>query len=185
MSEWTSLGWAQLLVAGLTPVAVVAIGWWVARATKRLEHAQWSNRTLIERRLVLHDELAPGLNDLYCFFMCRGHFREITPRDAVSIKRDLDKTFYVNRFLFSESVFTAYERWSEVCFQHDARVAHDAPLRASAERQRVERGESWDPAWSDCFVTDSGDVTELPQIADAYTELMRALADDVGVTSVS
>jgi hypothetical protein len=44
--------------------------------------------------------MAPKLNDLFCFFLCVGHFQEVTPPEALQRKRELDKTFFANAPLF-------------------------------------------------------------------------------------
>jgi hypothetical protein len=72
-SEWTSLEIVKLLAAFLTPVFLFVLGVMVTRAARRVESAQWASRKLIERRLELHQKLAPLLNDLLCFFTWRGH----------------------------------------------------------------------------------------------------------------
>ena len=96
-------------------------------------------------------------------------------------KRDLDKTFFVNRFLFSEHVGEAYDAWNDLCFKHFARTGRDAPIRASAQRQRLERGEAWDAAWECCFVEDGQDVSAPALVRSGYRDLMHALAEDIGV----
>ena len=82
-TAWNSLEVVKLVVAAATPVLVLLLGVVVSRAARRLEEAQWANRTLIERRLELYDEMAERLNDLYCFFGLFGNFREVEPPVAV------------------------------------------------------------------------------------------------------
>lgn len=74
---WSSLEIVKLAVAACTP----------------FERAQWTNQKLIERRIAVFDEMAPLLNDLFCFFRFVGDFRAITPPEAVSRKRSLDRGF--------------------------------------------------------------------------------------------
>ncbi|MDP8929448.1 MAG: hypothetical protein M3O70_12990, partial [Actinomycetota bacterium] len=69
---WTSLEVAKLIVAALTPVLIFALGVVVTRAARRVEDAQWANRTIIGKRLDVYSELAPSLNDIYCFFTMVG-----------------------------------------------------------------------------------------------------------------
>lgn len=88
-SPWNSYAVASLVVAFLTPLLLFSLGLVVTRAARRIENAQWASRKLIERRLELHKEMAPVLNDVYCFFTTRGHFREITPPAVLEKKRQL------------------------------------------------------------------------------------------------
>ena len=73
-SAWNSLEVTKLIVAALTPLAVL-LGIWVARATRRLEASQWVNQKLIEKRINLLEEILPRLNDLYCYFEWIGNWK--------------------------------------------------------------------------------------------------------------
>ena len=42
--SWTSLEVVKLVVSALIPIAVVGVGYMVARATSRLESVQWATR---------------------------------------------------------------------------------------------------------------------------------------------
>jgi hypothetical protein len=64
-------------------------------------------QTVVTRRLDIFGQLAPGLNQLLCFATFAGGWKEIQPRQAIAIKRQLDETMYSNRVLFSEQLFEA------------------------------------------------------------------------------
>lgn len=178
---WNGLEIVKLVVAVLTPLIVFGLGWIVNRSLKRVEEAQWASRTLIERRLRLFDEMAGSLNDLYCFFICVGDFRNMTPPVTVARKRTLDKLFHTNRALMSEEFARRYEAFIDACFQVNVAVATRARLRADVSRQRAERGGDWVMAWRDCFVERCADVVANDVVSECYHRLMAAFADDVGV----
>lgn len=138
-AEWNSLEVARLAVSLLTPLFVLGLGLIVNRASRRLEQAQWANRQLIERRLNLYDLMTPRLNDLFCFFTLVRDYRSIEPPAAIAAKRTLDKTFYVNRFLFTPAFSAAYDSFMEVCFQTYTGIGEPAKLRSTIELQRAER----------------------------------------------
>ena len=56
---WNSLEVAKLLVSALTPLAVLTFGFWINRRLKRVEHLQWASQKVIEKRLVVFDQVAP------------------------------------------------------------------------------------------------------------------------------
>jgi hypothetical protein len=177
---WSSLEIAKLAVAAATPIVVILIGVVVSRAARRVEQAQWANRKLVERRLELYDDMARLLNDLYCFFMVVGHFREIAPPDAVRRKRELDRIFYVNEYLMGARFGELYREFVNACFDMYTGFAQDAKLRASVAAQRTERRE-WDGAWDGCFVADPTEVTAPDEVARRYRALMLCFADLIGV----
>lgn len=181
-SEWTSLEIVKLLVAFLTPVFLFVLGVMVTRAARRVESAQWASRKLIERRLELHQKLAPLLNDLLCFFTWRGHFREIAPPRAIAIKRELDKTVYANQQLFSEEFAAHYKAFLQLLFYHWRGVGKDAELRVSKTKLRAERGEDtkWEPEWDRLFVAES-QASDPVSVVHAYERLMDHFADELGV----
>jgi hypothetical protein len=181
-AEWTSLEIVKLVVAASTPLLVFALGIIVTRAARRLEDAQWASRKLIERRLELYDEMAPLLNDLLCFLTLRGHFRDISPREALDTKRRADQLFFVGRHLMEDDFGEYYLTFIDACFKHYVGTGRDALLRASVEQQRLERGAvAWDDAWTDMYVADPADVMHPLDVVAAYDALMRSFSDQLGV----
>lgn len=160
------------------------LGFIVTRAARRIENAQWASRKIIERRLELHKEMAPILNDVYCFFTTRGHFREITPPDALEKKRQLDKLFHTNRNLFGPEFQEAYYDFMRSCFIEYSRLPEDAHLNAQSAWMREQRSyKGWDPEWDDRFVKMT--TAESKETAEkqkrTYETLMSAFASDLGV----
>ena len=178
---WTSLEVAQLAVAVLTPVLLLLLGLLVARRTKNLDLAHWLNQQLIERRLEVHDDMAPKLNDLYCLFRCRGHFRDIDPPAAIARKRALDKKFHVNRALFTTEFQGAYHSFMDACFLMDAALGEDAKLKLDGEWLKDERGEdlTWGSEWDDRFAAD--EALEPEEFDRRYDALVAGFAREFGV----
>ncbi len=145
--EWT-LEVAKLLVAASIPVILFVLGARITRATRKLEDAQWasrkaiedaqwSNRKLIEHRLDLYEQMAPKLNDLFVFFALVGHFKSVTPTDALRSKRELDQTFYAHEHLFSTQFARGYHAFIGACFEPYTAVSHDAKFRT--DHQKADR----------------------------------------------
>jgi hypothetical protein len=178
-SAWNSLEVAKLVVSALTPIVLFGLGFIVSRAGQRVELARWSRQKVIERRLELFNEMGPDLNDLFCFFLQRGHFRDITPPDAIGRKRRLDRIFHSNRPLFSLAFADRYQAFLDSCFATFTGAGEPAKLRASADEQRRQRGaDGWDPRWEAMFV-ESGMAAD--EIARSYDALMNAFAYELDV----
>jgi hypothetical protein len=176
-AEWNSLEIDKLAVGALTPIFLFVLGYMVTRAARRVEEAQWASRKLIERRLELHEEMAPKLNDLFCFFALVGHFREVTPPEAIERKRELDRTFHAYAPLFSPEFRDRYQDFLDVLFVPFTGAGQPAKLRASLEAQKRERG-TWKSKWDAMFAP--GEESAPDEVAAAYDDLMDALASDVG-----
>ncbi len=180
--SWNSVQIVTLVVEALTPITVVALGVLFTRASRRIEQVQWANQTVVTRRLDVFDKLAPGLNQLLCFATFVGSWKEIDPRKAIAIKRDLDQTMYANKVLFSDELFAAYHRFMSVLFAMFSTTGADAKVRAPIESDWGSRRDLrwWDDAMSDLFSDDAADVKE---IQDAYDELSQQFRADLYVTS--
>jgi hypothetical protein len=181
-SSWTSLQIATLAVEALTPVTVAGLGVLVARTSRRIEQVQWANQTVVTRRLDIFAQLAPGLNQLLCFATFVGGWKEIQPRQAIAIKRNLDEAMYANRVLFSGQLFTAYHQFMTTLFAMYATTDADAHLRAPIESQWGNRRNM--PWWEDSMAAlfSTGDPASIDDIQAAYNQLARRFRADLYVT---
>lgn len=186
-STWTSLEISKLVVGALTPIAVAGIGWWLTRVGRRIEEAQWATRNVVGRRVELHREMAPRLNDLFCYFAWVGHFRELDPPQIVDIKRALDRIYYTNEHLFSAEFRAAYQSFMDARFRHWQAPGADAKQITSRKRLGVERGAApWTSAWDSLFVPEPGNLAEVvARQRDTYEHVMTAFARDLGVPSAA
>jgi hypothetical protein len=200
-SAWNTLEGVKLVVAVATPILVAVVGYRLNQSIRGLEDAQWANRRLVERRLELYDEMAPRLNDLYCFFRMVGRFREIEPPGAIALKHELDKLFHVNRFLFDPDFVSHYQGFLSCCFRTFTGTGEFAKIRSPIVLQREERRHSeWESAWESLFDPqtqpphdDDRDRSlaaayqvqrELrPELDSAYAALMASFAEEVGVNA--
>lgn len=180
-SPWTSLEVVKVLLGFLTPLILVGLGFVINRAARRVEDAQWANRKLIEQRLEVYDRMAPGLNSLYCFVAVSGDFRGITPPGVVELKREVDKEFHINKFLFSERFDSSYHRFMSLMFEEGGRLATDARIRVDAKTQEREMGpDLWDDDWNKRFWPPAKKDDRVA-IAAAYDAFMRRFAEELGV----
>lgn len=182
-STWNSLEIAKLLVGALTPILIVLIGIWVNRIAKRLEAAQWTNQKLIEKRIAVYDELAPMINDLYCYFLCVGNWRDFTPVQIIEIKRKLDKRIYVYASLFSRNFISIYNDFIHLCFETYTGSGHSAKLRTLLDHQmggdrRKSSSVAWQSDWDKLF---SAKASPVEEVRRAYQILLSRFAEELGV----
>jgi hypothetical protein len=183
-SPWNSLEVTKLVVDILTPLFLLFLGIWVNRIAKRVEAAQWTNQKVIEKRIAIYDELAPFINDLYCFYMCVGNWKELKPTDIVNIKRKLDKRIYIYAPLFSPKFLGDYNEFIGLCFQSFVGYGHDARLRTLIKHpvggdRRESSTEPWRSDW-DALFTDK-EIATLSEVRAGYENLMTQFADELGI----
>lgn len=170
----------KVVLGVLTPLVAAILGLLINQRVKRIEERQWFDRKIIERRLVLYDAMAPGLNDIFCFFLAVGRFRDITPPELVSSKRALDKSYHLGKFLMSKEWGQAYDSMIELCFRTGNAAGVDAKIRAPEDDQRHERGGEWPESWSICFAKEGG-AANPKEVKARYEALMALFARDLGV----
>jgi len=156
-SSWTSLQIATLAVDALTPLTVAGLGIFIARASRRIEQVQWANQTVVTRRLDIFGQLAPGLNQLLCFATFVSGWKEIQPKQAIAIKRQLDETMYASKVLFSDQLFAAYHQFMTTLFAMYATTDADAHLRAPIESKWGNRRNMawWEDSMTSLFSPDT------------------------------
>ncbi len=174
--SWTSVQIVTVVVDALTPLTVAGLGFYVARASRRIEQVQWANQTVVTRRLDIFARLAPGLNQLLCFATFVGAWKEIEPRQAIATKRRLDETMYANRVLFSDELFAAYHQFMTALFAMYATTGADALLRAPIDSKWGDRRKLhwWDESMTVLFATPANEIGDIQAAHDQLTERFRA-----------
>ena len=134
----------------LGPVIAAIFGLWLLRITKRLEQSQWRNQKLIEKRIDVWDKVGSDVNDIYCYCMRVGAWKQFTPPEIIKKKRDADKIIHLNRPYFSDDFFKSYLQFMSVCFEMYQGHGEDAKLKTSLWEHKNARN-PWDSKWDSMF----------------------------------
>jgi hypothetical protein len=181
-TSWTGVQIATLAVEALTPLTVAGVGVLVARTGRRIEQVQWANQIVVTRRLDIFSQIAPGLNKLLCFGTFVGGWKEIEPREAINIKRQLDEAMYANQVLFSEELFARYLAFMRTLFAMYATADADAPICAPIESSLGNRRNM--PWWEDSMTRlfSLRQVANRNDIRTAYEQLAEEFRAELYVT---
>lgn len=182
MTGWTSLEIANLVVGSLAPVAVVGVGFFLSRLSRRVEAVQWANQTVVTRRVELFMQVAPKLNQLLCLATFVGRWKEIRPEQAIALKRDIDEIMYSNRVLFTDELFAAYQAFMATLFDMYASTDADAPLRAQIATALGDRRNLawWQDTMTGCF--SAANPSTIDEVRAAYDTLGQRFRADLCVT---
>jgi hypothetical protein len=161
----------KLVVEILTPIAVVVLGVYVARATARIEQSQWASQKVVEYRLRVFEVVAPKLNALLCFYTFVGRWKEISAADVLRLKRELDEELYVYQMLFSPRLFEAYQGFMATLFKTYFLADHDALIRGFVVTDIGDRRllDWWQPTSGDSFARD--EIPSLDDVRSGYERL--------------
>lgn len=141
----------KLIISGLVaPILVSLVAYRFNKILKNNEKAQWTNQKIIEKRIVIYDQVVPKLNDMFCFYCYIGNWKELTPLEIVKLKRELDKTINIYSPLFSMQLKAKYDAFIKVYFKTFTGWGKDATINSLFIR-RKQCVKNWDDTWNDCF----------------------------------
>lgn len=187
-NPWNSLEVVKLIISTLTPIVVAILAFQFNRALKNREKAQWTNQKILEKRIEIYDIIVPKLNDLLCYYSYIGNWKELSPKDIISIKRFLDKYINIYAPLFSQDVLKRYNVLIDLCFESFSGWGHDAKIR-SLLRRRKEIDSNWINEWDDCFSKkyidehkeDESSKIDIMKIREQYLSLLEDLKNDLEI----
>ena len=154
----------------------------------RIATSQWANQKLVEKRIDLYDKFMPLLNDILCYHMLYGNFKELSPIEIIERKRQLDRLFYTQRDFFSENFQREYKNFMDLTFQPFSGMYYDAKIKSDStvhkEGYIKYHGEirkdtiQWNNEWNVNFTNDKPGNSEIEK---SYYQLMKLLSNDIGV----
>lgn len=179
----SSLQIIKLAVSLATPIAVVVIGYSLNKRLKSIDEAQWQNRKIIEKRLVIYDEIAPDLNLIFCFCHFLGYWKDITPKHMLEAKRRLDKHVNIYRHLLSEEFYHSYDEFIHTTFRTYTGHGKDALIRSHISNgwgdRRLHANYNWDETYEAMFAT--SDIPPDKDFKGKYLGAMHALRNCIGL----
>ena len=173
------LEYLKIGVSALTPIVTGIVGVLILRMGTRMEHSKNLHRELLKKRLDLFEEIAPKLNDVYCYFQALGHWSDLNPDEIILRKRAIDRAFNVNRFLFDQDVWTAYREFEKLHFDMYSAAGQAAKLRLDLDYVRLRVGELFKNEWMPNVSQKGGDRDAQKA---AYQTLMDALGRSIVVS---
>jgi hypothetical protein len=125
----------------------VWVAWWVwhlgdvatqirnAEVDKHDEQARIDAqiKARVDQRFKLWEKVSPGMNDIYCYFLRVGNWKELDGQKVLARKRELDGLMYSNQIMWSPSFFKTYERFMTEAFRTYRGSGLNAALRTTRE----------------------------------------------------
>jgi hypothetical protein len=152
------------------------VGIVILRLGKRMELNQQLHNELLRKRLALFEDIAPKLNDIYCFYQSVGHWSELTPEEVIKRKRAVDRSIQVNRYLFRSDFWDAYQDFEQAHFEMFSAPGQPARLRLDIDHVKKLTGELFRPEWMAFASAKPGDRAEQQR---NYQRLMNFLGKEV------
>lgn len=163
----------KTVIGGILTVGVFLVGYFLQHRDQvtAVEQAQAieHRKSVVAERIKKYDEIAPLMNDVYCYFEFVGKWKEFTPETMIEHKRELDRVVCSYSILFDSKFLAAYKRFMDETYQPFGGWARDARLRTSGIRpnDRASTGASF-----------TGEDNRA-SIYDAYWELQKQAAEEL------
>ena len=177
-ATWNSLEIVKVIIALITPLIGGIIAWRLARIGKEVERRQWADRKIIEKRLEIYEKLVPALNDLYCFYLYVGNWKELTPPEIVKHKRMLDKNFHIYAHLFERDILSVYNDFIHHCFSTYTGVGQDAKLKSDPAK-RAKHMPEWKTEWNEWFIPEQ--ATSHDELRESYDSLLALFKSELAL----
>jgi hypothetical protein len=178
VSGWTSLEKAKLAVDIVQAIATIAVTVAIFIIGQRYTSSAANDKQKEEKfaqvtkqRVILWDTIGPKVNDIYCYYMYVGNWKELTPGSMIKHKRDLDKLIYSYRPFFSDEFFSRYQKFINAAYKTGTGWGKDALLRTRQIRPL-------DKELPDVTFTNEDNSRE---IYNAYVQLMKFSGQEMDV----
>jgi len=175
---------AEVVVSFITPLLVVLLGWRVRQLERRLKLSEYAEQKVMDWRLSVYQDVAPILNDIYCFVTYRGAWKHLKPTQIIESKRTVDKKVSIYAPYLSADWNAAYEGFMDACFATYAGKGKDAQLRCGFESHKEFGDYPWEERWNDMFVSDQSGKTDKDELSRRYNSLLDRFAGELGLKSV-
>ncbi|ADL55524.1 hypothetical protein [Gallionella capsiferriformans] len=156
--DWTD--YLALTANLLGPIITAILGIWILRITKKIEHSQWRNQKLIEKRIAVWDEVAPKINDIFCYCTRVGNWKNQSPKDVIGWKREVDKNIHTYRPYFSPAFFNRFMELMDVCFATYQGHGVDAKIKTPLSEHESAHN-NWEQEWGNYFYETPSSTKEI------------------------
>jgi hypothetical protein len=168
--------YAELGIAALTPIMTLVVGIIVLRLGSKLDATKQLQSELLRKRLAVFEDVAPKLNDIFCFFQVVGHWANLDPDEIIKRTRAVDRVIQVNRYLFRAGFWEAYQRFEAAHFDLFATVGQPAKLRLDMPYIRTRIGSYFKNEWMPLVSEKAGDHEQQRKL---YHALMSTLGNEI------
>jgi hypothetical protein len=175
---WNSLEIVKILIAIISPLVIAFIGYKINSILLKIEKTQWINKTVVEWKIKIYEDITPDANDIYCFFMYIGDWKRISPLEIVEKKRRLDKVINLSSPIFSDRVKESYDNFIDSCFEEFRGKGLDLGLKTGFDSRKT-YADSWNIEWEGLFVDNK---TPREKIKQSYELFVRNLSKDLDLS---
>ena len=160
---------AKLLVGILVAYFVWQLGNTATEARDQRTRVDAQIKAVVDQRLRLWEKVSHGMNEIYCYFLELGDWKDLDGRKILAIKREMDALMYANQIMWDPAFFKTYERFTAATFKTFRGPGLDAALRTT----RSGRGERKVPN------IDFTNEDQSREVFDAYWAFQKAAKDEL------
>lgn len=159
----------------ITPVVILVLGIWAKNIATKHENRTSLHNRVIEKRVDVYELVGKDLNDIFCFVVRVGNWKQLTPEEIVKKKRAVDQLMYINRPYWSDKSFTSYTSFMTSAFEVYSGSGQDAKIKADFEKYKTIEinQDDWAPYFSD-------KTSDTKALWRKFRVLMKSLSHEFG-----
>jgi hypothetical protein len=177
-NPWNSLEITRLIASLLTPAIVTIIGFILNSNLKKIEKRNKTSEKILEKRLALYDHLVPMLNDILCFHLYIGNWRELTPTIIMKHKKAIKKEMYIYSPLFTHAMLEFYSKFMNLCFEKSTTFSDTGKIKSLYVLRKKyaywedEYASHFSESYIDSSMKIGDEKDQMKKKLDAYTSFM-------------
>lgn len=171
---------AKIIASFVTPLTVLVLGIFVTKYLKRLDADREFSEAMMSRRLDFYVSVSERLNLIYCYFMHIGLWKSHSPLEVLGLKRTLDGDFSRALPYISDSCYSEFLKFEDVCFTSFQGRGSSAKLKANLDIHRESFEGDWSSSWDQVFV-EVAERSRRIEVHRAYMVLLGSFGKDFGV----
>lgn len=158
----------QYLTPFLTPIVLGVFGFGINQKMANHNSKLALNVKLIEKRIIIYDEMASELNDIHQFMTRVGNWKDILPNDILLKKRSVDKIFHKNSPYWNVEFINSYNAYISECFKTNNGTGVDAKIKA--DTVKYVNINNWAEEFEGMFTGEMSDKTSIRKKYQAFND---------------
>ncbi|GJD30232.1 hypothetical protein PMNALOAF_1476 [Methylobacterium adhaesivum] len=168
----------KIVISIATPIIGAALTILIAYVLIFTDKTKFLNSELIKQRIAIYKELAPAINEIYCFINFVGHWQTLTPDRIIERKRACDREMHIYRALFDKKMFDKYQIFIKSCFKEFNGYGEPAKIKINVREAKLNWRSKWNNDWDKyLYDIENNDAT----LEKHYTSFMKCFSAQLGM----
>jgi hypothetical protein len=175
--------WWKIVVSAFTPIAIAALTYFITSSLNVKESELKKSEEILSEKQKTYSKIGEDINIVYVYAADVGDFRNYTPDQIISRKRDADRTFFMYRPYWSNETQRKYDAFMKAAFEMYIGPGLDAKIKTSSAEKKAAYSaynKQWNPAWDKMFAGEAD-----PALTQIYYAVVSCFLNDIASAAVN